>query len=235
MNRKSFALVFFLLLATWSLNGCMSVSFSGDFVVRAGTTLTGDLFVTSGTVTLEPGSQVTGNVVLTSGSLFIGRSASIGGNVIMTSGVVTMAEQSVVHGDIILSSSDITVRQAPGSRVEGRITNNFAPVVVSTLLKYLLLFCVLPCVLVVGFILLLGLWLGRISRRKPQPAAAGAPAGGAPAAPVSVPPASPAPVAPPAAQEDIPTRLRNLKSLLDEGLISQTDYEAKKADILSKM
>jgi hypothetical protein len=35
--------------------------------------------------------------------------------------------------------------------------------------------------------------------------------------------------------EDTQQKLQSLKKMLDEGLISQTDYESKKADILSKM
>jgi outer membrane protein TolC len=39
----------------------------------------------------------------------------------------------------------------------------------------------------------------------------------------------------PAVVEDAQTKLQNLKKMLDEGLITETDYETKKADILTKM
>ena len=41
------------ILVTLLLNGCMSASFSGNYVVKSGETLRGDLFVTSGSVTLR--------------------------------------------------------------------------------------------------------------------------------------------------------------------------------------
>ena len=219
MKIKSIILFVMLILTAASLSGCMTASFSGNYVVRAGTTLTGDLFVTSGNVTLGENSRVTGTIIMTSGNLIIGRGASVGGNVVLTSGNVAMAEQSVVHGDIILASSDINVRQASGSRVEGRITNNIAPYALTTLLKITLLCCVLPLILLVGVFLLLGMWLGRITKRTPQ----------APVAPAPAPDTAPSP------QEDAQAKLKQLKSMLDEGLITESDYEAKKADILAKM
>jgi hypothetical protein len=35
--------------------------------------------------------------------------------------------------------------------------------------------------------------------------------------------------------DDAQTKLQNLKKMLDEGLITETDYEAKKTDILARM
>ena len=134
-------------------------------------------------------------------------------DVVLTSGPVSLAAGAVVHGDVILSSQDISVIQSPGSRVEGRITTNIAPFAISTAIKVLLLFCVLPIVLLVVLILGLGVLLGRASKRRPQVAQA------------------PVPVV----EDDIQTKLQKLKALLDQSLITETDYEAKKADILSKM
>ena len=34
---------------------------------------------------------------------------------------------------------------------------------------------------------------------------------------------------------DIPTKLKQLKQMKDEGLISEEDYEAKKADLLAML
>jgi cytoskeletal protein CcmA (bactofilin family) len=202
-----------LVLAALSLTGCLSTSFSGDYTVKSGTTLQGDLFVTEGIVTLEQNSRVTGTIMLTSGQLRIGRNAQVSGNVVLTSGDVYMADGAVVHGDVILSSEGSSVIQAPTSRIEGRITHDIAPYAISTTVKIVLLCCVLPIVILVILFLVLGVWLCRITRRKPQVVQA------------------PAPVA----TEDVQQKLEKLKSLLDQGLISQTDYEAKKADILSKM
>lgn len=223
MNHKR--TIIFLLLGAFMLTGCMSASFSGNYVVQAGDTLRGNLFVTSGSVMLEEGSRVTGTIILTSGALHIGPDAEVGGDVVLTSGALYMAEGSVVEGDVILSSNDIQVQQDPGSTIEGVITYNIAPFAVTFIAKGIVLFCVLPLVLLVVLILLLGMLLGRSSRKR-------APAGVAPASTIAAPPA-PAPA--PAVPEDAQARLQQLKSMLDQGLISEADYEAKKADILARM
>lgn len=259
MNRKWRILIFVLVALT--LTGCMTASFSGNYVVNAGTTLQGDLFVTSGNVMLEDNSKVTGTILLTSGTLRIGRNAQVGGNVVLTSGDVYMDAGSEVHGDVILSSQDIYVNQAPGSRVDGQITTNIAPYAIGLVVRGVLLFCVLPIAIIIVVFLLLGVWLGRITKRAPQVQtlqAASVPVPAETPVPVEthVPAEMPAPAeasdearsltslaqtpvpvqapAPPLV-DDTRQKLQQLKSLLDEGLITQTDYEAKKADILSRM
>jgi len=211
MNRK--LKIIFLILGVLLLTGCTSTSFSGNYVVKSGETLRGNLFVTSGSVTLGENSRVTGSIILTSGDLHIGKDAQVGKDVVLTSGALYLADGAVVHGDVILSSQDIAVQQDPGARVEGRITNDIAPFAISLVTKTLLLFCVLPIVLLVALVLGFGMWLGRGSKKRSQIAQA------------------PAPVV----TEDIQQKLQKLKSMLDEGLITETDYEAKKADILSRM
>jgi hypothetical protein len=67
--------------------------------------------------------------------------------------------------------------------------------------------------LLIAVILVLGVWLGRSSRKRVEVVQAPAPQ----------------------ATEDAQSRLQQLKSLLDQGLITEADYEAKKADILAKM
>ncbi len=203
------ALVVILLL----LAGCMSASFSGNYVLAAGKTLRGNLFVTSGSVTLEENSRVTGTIFLTSGSLHIGQNAQVSGDVALTSGEVDMAEGSVIHGDLILSSSDIRVRQAPGSTIEGSTTSNIAPFIGTIATKLVLLYCVLPIVLLIAIILALGTWLGRQSKKRTQVAPA----------PASL------------ATDDTQTKLQNLKKMLEDGLITETDYETKKADLLARL
>ena len=204
---------FLIVVSALLLTGCMSASFSGNYVLKEGKTLRGNLFVTSGSVTLAENSRVTGTIMLTSGELSIGKNAQVGGNVVLTSGDVYMAEGSVIHGDLILSSSDIGVHQAPGATIEGNTTTDIAPFAIGLLTKGFLLYCVLPIGLLFLIILALGTWLGRQSKKKAQVVQA------------------PAPAIP----EDAQTKLQNLKKMLDEGLITQTDYEAKKADILAKM
>jgi len=239
MNRKWTILI--LVLAAFTLTGCVSASFSGNYIVKEGTTLQGDLFVTSGNVLLEPDSRVTGTILLTSGNLRISRNARVGGNVVLTSGDVMLDTGAVVHGDVILSSQDISVNQAPGSRIEGKITTNIAPYAVGLVVKIVLLICVLPVAFIIVVFLLLGVWVGRLTKRRPQ-AAPEAMSVRSPApieTPVPVEPPFPAETTTPAqaqpTTEDTRQKLQQLKALLDEGLITQTDYEAKKADILSRM
>ncbi len=211
MNRK-FTIILMVVFALL-LTSCMSASFSGNYILRAGKTLRGNLFVTSGSVTLEENSRVTGTIMLTSGELRIGKNAQVGGDVVLTSGDLYLADQSVVYGDVILSSSDIGVHQAPGATVEGDITSDIVPFAAAVITKGALLYCVLPIVVLIALILGLGTWLGRQSKKRVQ--------------------VVPAPITEGA--EDTKTKLQNLKKMLDEHLITETDYEAKKADILSKM
>jgi len=212
-----------LLLAALLLTGCMSASFSGNYVVQSGDTLRGNLFVTSGSVMLEEDSRVTGSIILTSGALHIGPNAEVGEDVVLTSGALYMAEGAVVHGDVILSSEDIQVQQDQGATIEGVITYNIVPFATTFIAKGIFLFCVLPIVLIVALFLLLGMWLGRSSKKK--------------VAVVQAPPTvqAAAPVAASSVAEDTQTKLQQLKSMLEQGLITEADYEAKKADILSKM
>jgi hypothetical protein len=211
MKRKFATIV--IILAALLLSSCTSASFSGNYVLKEGKTMRGNLFVTSGSVTMQENSRVTGTIMLTSGELRIGKNAQVGGDVVLTSGDVYMAEGSVIHGDLILSSSDIGVHQAPGSTIEGNTTTDIAPFAISLATKGFLLYCVLPIALLIALILGLGTWLGRQSKKRSEAAQA-------PTAVVS---------------EDAKTKLENLKKMLDEGLISKDDYETKKAEILSKM
>ena len=211
MSRKLSIII--IVLAALLLTSCMSASFSGNYVVEAGKTLRGNLFVTSGSVTLEENSRVTGTIMLTSGVLRIGKNAQVGGDVVLTSGDVYLSEGSVIHGDLILSSDDGGLHQSPGATVEGNITTDIAPFAIGLATKGFLLYCVLPIAILIALILGLGSWLGRQSKKRPEAA-----------------PASATAVA-----EDAQTKLQNLKKMLDEGLITQTDYETKKAEILSKM
>lgn len=211
MNRKWVIII--LVLGALLLTSCMSTSFSGNYVLNSGKTLRGDLFVTSGSTTLEENSRVTGTRFLTSGELHIGKNAQVGGDVVLTSGDLYLADGAVVQGDVILANSDIGVHQSPGSKIEGNTTSNIGSWAISTATKGILLFCVLPIVILIAVILILGVWLGRQSKKRAQIVQAPAPA----------------------VTEDTQQKLKNLKTMLDEGLITQTDYEAKKADILSKM
>lgn len=211
MNRKISIIVIVLLMLL--LTGCVSASFSGNYVVKEGRTLRGDLFVTSGTVTLEANSRVTGSILMTSGVLRMGENSEVGGDVVVTSGDVAMADGAVIHGDLVFTSSDIGFRQAAGATVEGNTTYDIAPYAVGFGIKGLLLCCLLPVIIIIVVVLLLGALIGRRSRPKEK----------------SVP--APQPIE----TEDTKAKLQNLMNLLNDGLITQEDYETKKKDILSKL
>ena len=116
--------IIIVLLGALLLTSCMSASFSGNYVLRAGKTLYGNLFVTSGSVTLEENSRVTGTILMTSGELHIGKNAQVGGDVVLTSGEVFLADGAIVHGNVISSNSDNFLHQTPGSKIEGNISTD---------------------------------------------------------------------------------------------------------------
>jgi uncharacterized membrane protein len=194
------------------LSGCVATSFSGSYVVPAGQTLRGDLVATSGSVTLEEGSRVTGTIFLTSGLLRLAENSHVGKDVVVTSGDVQMADGATIGGDIVLSSQDIGVKRDPGARVGGTITSNIATYVVSAVTQRLVLYCVVPAVLLVALVFGLGAVLGRSSRRNR---------------------ASVTPAVDTAGEPE--KKLMKLKAMLDQGLITEEDYTAKKRTILDEV
>jgi hypothetical protein len=199
-------LVLFSLLAS----GCATASTSGNYTLRSGNTLRGDLYITSGNASLEEGSHVTGSVIMTSGDLKA--NGEIGGTIHMSSGEIILGPTSIVHGDIRGTSGDVS--QEEGSQVEGQILmdlSNFAfgsPIILGLLIRY----CLLPLLVIGLLIFLLVLFLRR--RR----AASALPDQGKMSVPSS---------------EDPKQRLSQLKEMLDEDLITKTEYESKKAEILA--
>lgn len=206
--KRTITLVLLVLVAVLA-SGCVAqVVTSGSYTLRSGETLRGDLVVFSGHVTLEEGSRVTGSVIMTSGDLYVEADAQIEGNVVMTSGDVYLRPGVVVHGDVIGTSGD--VHRAEGARVEGQVSTDASSFSVSGgfIAELIGTYCVLP-VVVIGalFYLLVG-----FGRRRPA-----------------------APAQAPAASEDPTQKLKQLQEMLDSGLITEADYEAKKAEILSRM
>ena len=119
---------------------------------------------------------------------------------------------AIVHGDIRGTSGD--VNQAESSRVEGQISTNQSWITVfgGQILGLLILLCLLP-LLVLGLLIIL---LVFILRRRP---AASAP-------PVQAETSIPA-------SENAKQKLTQLKEMLDDGLITEAEYESKKAEILA--
>lgn len=194
--------------------GCGTLSPSGEYVLGSGQTLRGDLMITSDRATLAENSRVTGNVILTSGELYVEEGAQIGGSVVMFSGDIFLSSGAVVRGGVIRTSGD--VHQEEGARIQGGISSNIAGFIVSYVARTITLYCLLPLV-VIG--VLVGVVVFLIIRMRRRPVAE---------VPVAQAPA-------PAAPEDPSRKLNQLKAMLDDGLITEEDYEAKKAEILSKM
>lgn len=198
-----------LVLVAVLVSGCATVSTSGEYTLGSGETLRGDLVVTSGQATLEEGSRVTGSVTMTSGDLYVEADAEIGGDVVMTSGDLYLRPGAIVRGDVIRTSGEI--HRAEGARIEGHITSNVGGYIAGRIF----IRCCLP---VLGLVVVVGALLFWIQRRRRPVVKAPAPQAQAPVAP-----------------EDPTQKLKQLKEMMDEGLISEAEYEAKKAEILSKM
>jgi cytoskeletal protein CcmA (bactofilin family) len=204
MKHIRLAAVLISLAAAALLTGCVGqVIFSGDYILRDGETLRGDLLVTSGNITLEEDSRVMGTVFMTSGNL--DAQGQINGDVLMTSGNVELGPDAVVRGDILGTSGN--VRQAEGARVDGHVSTN-APgfnVAGGYFISLLAQVCGLPLIVLGALIYLL------LGRGRAKSAASLEPSG------------------------DAAQKLAQLKAMLDQGLLSEAEYETKKAEILSRL
>ena len=210
INTKYLLKVFMILLALL-VSGCATVSTSGGYNLKSGETVRGHLIITSGVANLENDSRVTGNVYMTSGEL--NADGEIDGDIVFTSGNVNLGSDAVVGDDIKGTSGNF--RMEEGARVEGRISGNQSTFTMGAgfFARVLGKIYLLPIVLVGGLIFLVIL-LRRIRSAAPTPA-------------VQEPGL--------AASNDPGQALKQLKKMQEEGLITKEDYEAKKADILSKM
>ena len=206
MRRSMLAVL--LLLVAGLLAACATVSTSGNYTLESGETVQGDLIITSGNATLEAGSRVTGNVIATSGNLFV--DGLVEGDILITSGNTELGPNAVVHGDVRATSG--RVARAPGARVDGDISTNVSGFSVG--FPFFSRFFFLCCLLPLGALFLILVLIIAVARRGPAPA-------------VQAPP--PAPV------DDPAQTLRQLKELLDDGLISEEEYEAKRAEIIASM
>jgi tRNA A-37 threonylcarbamoyl transferase component Bud32/cytoskeletal protein CcmA (bactofilin family) len=151
--KRTLPLVLLALFAVL-VSGCgvAKVVTSGDYTLKRGEVLGGDLVITSGQVTLEAGSHVTGQVLVTSGDL--NANGEIDGDLVVTSGNAKLGPEAVVHGDIKSTSGN--VNRAEGSLVEGQGSSDTGPggLVAGAILTS----CVLPLVLIgvlVGVVLFL--------------------------------------------------------------------------------
>jgi hypothetical protein len=199
--------IFVLALFALLTSGCGDISTSGNYTLESGRTLRGDFLTTEGVVTLKEGSRVTGNVIMTSGQLRVETDAIIGGSVVMFSGELYLESGSIVRGNVIRTSGDI--HQEEGALIQGQVSSNIAGFIAAYLVRLVGLYCVLPLVFL-GVVIGAVVFFVRRGRRRHM-------------------------VEAPAPPQEPLQKLKQLKAMLDDGLISEEEYEAKKAEILSKV
>jgi len=200
---KTYRVIIFSLLVLLT-TGCMTVSTSGEYTLSGDRTLRGDLIITSGEATLEEGSRVTGNVFMTSGTLNV--DGHVDGDIIYSSAEsINLGSKSVVDGDIKGTSGN--VYREEGSQVGGVIGSDQAFTLGAGFFsKVFGILCGIPLALLGSIVYLLS-----NRRRKMIETTSNSVNSGT---------------------GDIPAKLKQLKQMQEEGLISLEDYEAKKADVL---
>lgn len=203
--KRIYSLIFFVIVLFVTV-GCTTVSTSGNYTLQSGKTIRGNLVITSGNVTLEEASRVTGDVFITSGNLEA--NGEVDGNILMTSGNVLLGPEALVKGNITTTSGEVS--QAEGSQVGGQISTNQSTFTFGGgfFARLCGLFCLLPLLVISGLIIL----LVALVRRKRTAVSEET-----------------------STDETATLKLKQLKQMLDEGLITEAEYEAKKADILANL
>lgn len=201
------------------LSGCVGTVFDPNYTLESGETYRGTLVLPSGNAWLEEDSTVLGNVIILSGNLMV--EGEVRGSILMTSGNITLGPQALITGSIFLTSGE--VQRAPGSEVRGQLSRNPA----SFGWWFLVRCCLVPLVILIVLVLLIAVLARATSRRRenlttpPQPIQ-------------TLPPQSPEVGDQPTSLEPA-ARLKQLKELHENGLITSAEYETKKAEILSRL
>jgi cytoskeletal protein CcmA (bactofilin family) len=205
-QMKRLNLVILKFVITLFAAGCATVSTSGNYTLQSGKTLRGNLVVTSGNATLEEASRVTGDVFITSGNLEV--NGEVGGNILVTSGNILLGPSAIVKGNITATSGNIN--QADGAQVKGNISTNQSTFTIGGgfFARLFGVVCLFPLLLMGGLIFLLVV----LTRRQPTAV-------------------SEKPVPSAIASQ----KLMDLQEMLAEDLITEAEYEAKKAEILATM
>lgn len=209
MNKKQLRILKILILGLHLLlvAGCATVSTSGDYTLESGRTLRSNLVITSGDATLKEDSRVTGNVLMTSGHLQV--DGEVDGNVVMFSGNVSIGPEGIVHGDI-RGTSGTVLQDGQTTQVGGQIELEQSTFTIGAgfFASLFGLLCGLPLALIIAVILVVvALRRGRTPDEPSEPAAG----------------------------ESSAQKLKELKQMLDDGLITDEEYEAKKAELLAGM
>ena len=98
------------------------VVFGGDFVLKEGERLDGDLAVFGGDVTLEPDSLVNGDLLVMGGS--VTAAGEINGDVVIFGGNADLEATAVVDGDVITLGGNI--HEAEGATIRGKTSEGFS-------------------------------------------------------------------------------------------------------------
>ena len=93
------------------------VVFGGDFVLKSGEVLLGDLVLFGGNATLEAGSRVNGDVFLMGGNAEI--AGEVTGDVALLGGNVELLATAHVYGDAVAIGGNLI--RAAGARVDGQV------------------------------------------------------------------------------------------------------------------
>ncbi len=91
--------------------------FGGNYVLRSGESLSGDLVVMGGSARLEQDSSVWGNVAIMGGSVDV--AGQVSGDITILGGSVDLGSTAVVGGQVI--SIGGSVRRDPGAQVQGDV------------------------------------------------------------------------------------------------------------------
>lgn len=178
---------------------------------------------TNGGYTLRSGETLRGMLIVTSGTTTLEEGSRVTGDVYMTSGVlnvhgridgdiiftsgeVNLAPTSVLNGDAKGTSGGVHVED--GAQVKGQISSSQNTFRISSdfFVRLFATICFLPLIFIVAVVFLLG---RRKKSRKDSPRSF--------------------------QPQTTSAMLQQLKQMLEDGLITDADFESKKAEILSSM
>lgn len=189
--KKIFTL--FCLVAVLLITTACTMAFEGDYVLKSGETLQGDLFVTSGNTTLQKNSRITGTLFTTSGNLTLEQNAVVEGSIISTSGTINLLPGSEVGGSLYHTGG--AINQKPGAIVKGKLNRNATDSLSSGLLNLIGSYCLVPILILVAIIYGLTNAFRRPTPKTARPA-----------------PTSPAPVVPAQVAETPPVIVKTIET-----------------------
>lgn len=114
------------LLLLWLISGCATygskesrIVTGGDFVLKSGESLNGDMLVLGGNSTLEKDSHLSGNLNVIGGNT--DANGEINGSVWLMGGNVDLGPNAVVRGDATINGGNLS--RAPGAQITGNVNS----------------------------------------------------------------------------------------------------------------